>query len=53
MNKNTYWAQAQENEDREQEAFLTEYRKRKEERKSSSRLRQVIRLIRRLFCKVD
>lgn len=33
MNKNTYWMQAQENEDREQEAYLAEYRKRKEGQK--------------------
>lgn len=33
MNKNTYWVQAQENEDREQEAYLAEYRKRKEGQK--------------------
>lgn len=38
MGNKTYWEQAQEEEDREQEAYLSEYRKRREaKQKQSSR----------------
>lgn len=51
MNKNTYWMQAQENEDREQEAYLAEYRRRKEGQKPGW-LRRLILSIRGRFSNI-
>lgn len=51
MDTKTYWEQAQEEEDREQEAYLAEYRKRKEARKQSSPLRKILLSIRQCLTK--
>ncbi len=47
MDRKTYWEQAQEEEDREQEAYLTEYRKRKEAKKQICFLERFLSLFRK------
>lgn len=51
MEMKTYWEQAQEEEDREQEAYLAEYRKRREAKKQSHPFRKLLSSIRKCLTK--
>lgn len=51
MDTKTYWEQAQEEEDREQEAYLAEYRKRREAKKQSDPLKKLLLSIRKCLTK--
>lgn len=53
MDTKTYWEQAQEEEDREQEAYLAEYRRRREAKKQSGPFQKILASIRRCLMKKE
>lgn len=53
MDTKTYWEQAQEEEDREQEAYLAEYRRRKEAKQQSGPFHQILASIRKCLMKKE